>query len=263
MDEQYYINCIVKGIERYFRIFAQSGIIYNHMGSIEWIKPIQGEVGPSIVYGVKLGADEDIDIILKGIKDGIIPSFWYVLPNATPNNIVDILKEKGFVGEIPTNPEEKEYGMALDLQTTNKWIDTNLSIEVKRVKDFSDFQCWIDIVNSALHGWKMIDAEHYFTWVSQNNIAFYIGYLNGVPISTAATITDQDNASLEFVSTLEEYRRQGAGTAVCVEALKQLKEQDVKTVILGSSPEATSMYKRLGFVPYFEKVLLALRIKGA
>ena len=44
LDEQYYINCIVKGIERYFRIFAQSGIVHNHLGSIEWIKPIQGEV---------------------------------------------------------------------------------------------------------------------------------------------------------------------------------------------------------------------------
>jgi len=259
LDEQYYINCIVKGIERYFRIFAQSGIINNHMGSIEWIKPIQGEVGPSIVYGVKLKADENIEIILKDIKDGIIPSFWYILPNATPNNIVDILKEKGFVGEIPTNPEEKEYGMALDLQTTNKWINTNSFIKVKRVKDFSDFQHWTDTVNSDLHGWKMIDAEHYFTWVSQNNLAFYIGYLNGVAISTAATITDQDNASLEFVSTLEEYRKQGAGTAVCVEVLKQLKEQDIKTVILGSSPEATSIYKRLGFVPYFGKVLLTFK----
>lgn len=256
MDEQYYISCIIKGIKRYFRIFAQSGIIQNHMGSIEWIKPIQGEVGPSIVYGVKLKADENIDVILKDIKNGTIPPFWYILPNATPNNIVDILKKKGFVGEIPANPEEKEYGMALDLQTANEWINTNPFIRVKRVKDFSDFRLWIDTVNSALHGWKMIDTERYFTWLSQNNLAFYIGYLNGVPISTAATITDQDNASLEFVSTLEGYRKQGAGTAVCVEVLKQLKEQDIKTVILGSSPEATSVYKRLGFVPYFEKVLL-------
>lgn len=99
MDEQYYINCIVKGIERYFRIFAQSDIIHNHMGSIEW-------------------------------------------------------------------------------------INTNSFIEVERVKNFSDFQQWIDTVNSALHGWKMIDAEHYFSWVSQNNLAFYIGFLNSVPVFT-------------------------------------------------------------------------------
>jgi predicted acetyltransferase len=64
---------------------------------------------------------------------------------------------------------------------------------------------------------------------------------------------------LEFVLTLEEYRRQGAYTAVCAEALKQLKEQNIKTVILGSSPEATSIYKKLGFVPYLEKVLLTFK----
>lgn len=259
MDKQYYIDCIVKGVIRYFHIFAQSGNIENHRGSLEWIKPIQGETGPSIVYGVKLKADEDIDMILKDIRDGIIPSFWYILPDAAPGNIADILKEKGFVGEIPANPEEREYGMALDLQNTNEWINTNPSIKVKRVNDYSDFQHWIYIVNSALHRCNLIDAEHYFTWVLQSNLSFYIGYLNGVPISTAATITDQDNASLEFVSTLEEYRRQGACTAVCVEALKQLKAQNIKTVILGSSPEATSIYKRLGFVPYYEKVLLTFK----
>lgn len=255
MDDHYYINCIVKGIERYFRIFAQSGLIHNYTGCLEWIKPNQGEVGPSIVYGVKLKADVNMDIIMKEIKMGNIPSFWYILPNATPDNIVDILKKNGFTGEAPVKPDEKEYGMALDLQNANEWTGINPSIKVKRVKTFKDFQQWIDTVNSALHGWSMIDAKHYFTWVSQSNLAFYIGYLDGVPISTAATITDQDNASLEFVSTLEGHRKQGAGTTVCIEALKKLKEQDIKTVILGSGPDATAMYKSLGFVPYFEKIL--------
>ena len=259
MDNKSCIKCIVEGIERYFRMFAQSGIIENHKGNIEWIKPLPGAVGPSIVYKITLDderAYEEVDSIISDLKDGAIPSFWYVTPTSTPDNIIDILKNKGFKGEVPINDSEKEYGMALDLCTILEWPDINRKIEVKRVQTKPDFKQWVDIVNTALHGWNMIDIEHYYTWVLQNDFTFYIGYINNIPVSTAATITSNENASLEFVSTLAEYRNRGAATAVCIEVLKELKSNGVRTVILGSSPEATSLYMKLGFLPYFEKMLM-------
>lgn len=258
LNKENCINCIVEGIERYFRKFAQSGIIENHKGSIEWIKPLPGAVGPSIVYKVTLDdkANDEIDSIIPGIKSGAIPSFWYVTPTSTPSNIIDILKNKGFKGEVHTADSEKEYGMALDLSTILEWPSINSKIDVQRVQTKQIFEQWIDTVNTALHGWNMIDVEHYYTWMLQNDFTFYVGYLNDMLVSTAATITSNENASLEFVSTLAGYRNQGAATAVCVEVLKELKSKGVKTVILGSSPEATSLYMKLGFLPYFEKMLM-------
>lgn len=259
LNRKGYIKYIVEGIERYFRMFAQSDIIENHKGNIEWIKPLPGAVGPSIVYKITMDddrANEEIDSIIPDLKNGVIPSLWYVTPISTPSNIIDILKTKGFNSEVHADDSEKEYGMALDFCTNMKWPDINPKIEVKRVQTKPEFEQWVDTVNTALHGWNMIDVGHYYNWVLQNDFAFYIGYLNDIPVSTAATITNNKNASLEFVSTLSEYRNQGAATAICVEALKELKSRGVQIVILGSSPEATSLYIKLGFLPYFEKILM-------
>lgn len=260
MNKEYYIDTIVENINRYFRIFALSGIVENHQGEIEWIKPVAEYKGPAIVYNINIStenADEEIDRIIKDIKNGYIPSFWYVTPGSTPQNTVSILKQKGFQGGIPTNADEIEYGMALDLQSITELPSVNSLIEVKKVQDKEGFSHWIDVVNTALHGWNMIDVEHYFTWVSQSNLSFYVGYINDSPVSTAATIQENESSSLEFVSTLSEYRRLGFSTAVCTEALKRLKADGAKIVTLGSSPDATALYKKLGFQCYFEKELLS------
>lgn len=56
----------------------------------------------------------------------------------------------------------------------------------------------------------MINAQHYYIWVQREHLRVYLGTVNGVSVSTAATIQTGEEASLEFVSTLPEYRRQGA-----------------------------------------------------
>ncbi len=61
------------------------------------------------------------------------------------------------------------------------------------------------MVNTALHGWDMIDAEHYFRWVESININIYLAEINGIADSTCETIQNNNTASLEFVSTLKEY----------------------------------------------------------
>lgn len=262
MSKESCIKCIVEGIERYFRMFARSGIVENHKGNIEWIRPLPGAVGPSIVYKITLDDDRagvEIDSMIPDLKNGVIPSFWYITPTSTPGNIIDILTSKGFKSELPTDDSEKEYGMAMELCKILEWPEINPKIEVKRVQTKANFKQWIDTVNTALHGWNMIDVEHYYIWMLENDFAFYVGYLNDIPVSTAATITGNENASLEFVSTLAEYRNQGAATAVCIEALKELQSNGVRTVTLGSSPEATSLYMKLGFLPYFEKRLMTFK----
>ncbi|MFD2876640.1 GNAT family N-acetyltransferase [Paenibacillus rhizoplanae] len=45
---------------------------------------------------------------------------------------------------------------------------------------------------------------------------FYLAYLDGVPIATSAAIQTGNQASIEFVSTLQQYRNQGAASALCL-----------------------------------------------
>ena len=70
------------------------------------------------------------------------------------------------------------------------------------------------MVNTALHGWDMIDADHYFTWVESSNTNVYLAEINGIAVSTCAIIQNNNAASLEFVSTLKEYRRRKAAALI-------------------------------------------------
>ncbi len=76
----------------------------------------------------------------------------------------------------------------------------------------------------------MIDAEHYFSWVKSDNIKIYSAKINGITVSTCATIQNGNTASLEFVSTLEQYRRRKAAALLCSCAINDLLKNGVEIV---------------------------------
>ena len=258
MDEKDYVRCIVEGMQLYFRAFGLADNMHYQPGDIEWIAPRPDSKGVSIVFKVSLDeatAAQRIGEIIAGIKAGAIPSFWVVSPVSTPKNILDLLLSAGF--KDTSNPEHPEPGMSLDMERLPASLKLNPNMKVTRVQSSDEFAVWIDVVNEALHGWNLLTAEHYGAWLSCTPLTFYLAYLDGTPAATVATFRDGDRASVEFVSTKKAYRRQGAATAVCLEALRALQKQGVKTVTLRSSTEAISLYTRLGFKSYFDLTLLS------
>jgi ribosomal protein S18 acetylase RimI-like enzyme len=192
------------------------------------------------------------------LKAGDIPSLWVITAHSTPANVLDDLRSVGF--ECLTDSNHPEPGMALDIDEFSLETDIHTDIEIKKVETLAEFELWIDVVNEALHGWKMLSVEHYHPWLHYPPLVFYLGCRDGNPIATLATLQDGENASLEFVSTLKEYRCQGAATALCAKALKDLRLSGVKTVTLRSSTEAISVYARLGFKPYYEQLIISYPI---
>ena len=67
---------------------------------------------------------------------------------------------------------------------------------------------------------------------------------------------------MEFVSTLEAYRRRGMATAVSNQVLLDLRVAGVREVTLRSSPEAVPLYARLGFEACYEQVIMSYEKKG-
>ena len=80
---------------------------------------------------------------------------------------------------------------------------------------------------------------------------FYLAEIDGKAVSTAATIQTGDTASLEFVSTLEEYRRRKAAIILSSKALANLFANGAACVTLSGSSEAVPLYEKLGFHPCF------------
>ncbi|MFD2414225.1 GNAT family N-acetyltransferase [Paenibacillus rhizoplanae] len=263
MNHDYYVDCITDGMEKYLHTLALAEHMQYHQGDVEWISPLPGFDGPSLVFKVSLEEDtaiEHIDKLLPDLKSGVLPKIWFIPPSSKPANLTTILASKGF--RDLSDPENPEWGMALDLAKIHNLPLSNPRINIHRVTSSSEFALWIDVVNEALHGWPMLDQTYHEFWLSRSELSFYLAYLDGVPIATSAAIQTGNQASIEFVSTLQQYRNQGAASALCLKTLHDLHNKGVHTATLRASHEANALYTKLGFKPYFQTVVMSFEDPG-
>ena len=249
---------IIQNYYNYYKIFAQADIINLYEGSVSWIIPCKGEKGPSIAFRVHLNEESvetELRVLIQGIREGKVPQIWHKTPDATPDNIIDIMKKNGFK-DLSEDASEPEPTMSLHKNDFIPYEEKDSPIICRKISTKKDFKLWIDVVNTALHGWDMIDADHYFTWVESNNINIYLAEINGIAVSTCATIQNNNTASLEFVSTLEEYRRRQAAALLCSCAINDLLDNGAEIVTLGACGHSAFLYERLGFKRCFHNTVM-------
>lgn len=251
---QFIIKSIVEGMEICFRYFSQNHEIICHKGDVEWIIPKTSCSGPSIIYKASLqkqNVEDTIDKIIIGIEEGSIPAWWVINPESTPDNLKETLLMKGFVCLGDDEP-----GMALCFDNELKYLECPNNIQVSKVQWLEEFTVWVNTVNKALHGWDLLSTDKYSSWLGESNLVFYLAYFEGKPVATSATIKSRNIGSIEFVSTLPEYRNRGIGTAVSVAAICGLRNEGVNLVTLRSCNEAINMYKKLGFQSYYNQTIM-------
>lgn len=252
-------EAVIANYYRYYKAFGLSEIIELHEGTIDWMMPKEGKVGPSLAFNVQLSKDhcrEELQELIAGIKAKTIPNRWFITPDAEPENIIELLEANGFKN-LSENAEQPEPGMLLWASDFTPCLqEENPAIVCREVQTLEDFSTWVDVVNTALHGWEMIDAENYYTWTKQENMRFYLAELAGKAISTVATIRTGNTASLEFVSTLQEYRRRKAAIILSSRALENLFADGVESVTLSGSGEAVPLYEKLGFHQCFHNIIM-------
>lgn len=249
---------IVQNYYNYYRIFAQADIMDLYEGSVSWIIPCKGEKGPSIAFRIHLNEDNaetELRAYIQGIREGKVPQIWHVTPDATPDNIIDIMKKNGFK-DLSEGVPDPEPTMSLHKKDFIPYEETDSPVICRKISTKRDFKSWIDVVNTALHGWDMIDADHYFTWVESNNINIYLAEMNGIAVSTCATIQNNNAASLEFVSTLKEHRRRKAAALLCSCAIKDLLHNGAGIVTLGACGHSAFLYETLGFKRCFNNIVM-------
>lgn len=248
---------IISNYYRYYEAFALSGVVEHHKGSVNWIIPKAGENGPYLAFNIKLAIEnstKEIQNLIKGIKQGTVPKDWFITPDSTPTNIMEILAGNGFY-DLSANAPNPEPAMLLYRDDFNPCYFEN-NVVCRKITDKEDFKKWIKVVNTALHGWDMIDDENYYTWIENNNFSFYLGEIDGIPVSTAATIKNSNTASLEFVSTLKEYQRRGVASVVTTKAIAELFDSGVSSVTLSGGEEALPLYQKLGFHRCFNNIIM-------
>ena len=95
-----------------------------------------------------------------------------------------------------------------------------------------------------------------FAWFSQvfdgpevwKRFSAYVGYVNGEPVATAATVLGGGAVGVYNVATLPDCRRRGYGEAVVRHALEGARrEHGIERTILQSTPAGYGIYERMGY----------------
>jgi ribosomal protein S18 acetylase RimI-like enzyme len=80
------------------------------------------------------------------------------------------------------------------------------------------------------------------------DFAAYVGYIDGEPVSTAATVLGGGVIGVYNVATLHAYRRAGYGEAVMRHAVEQTRRRHgLSRTILQSTPQGFELYQRMGY----------------
>ncbi|WP_372997167.1 GNAT family N-acetyltransferase [Lutispora sp.] len=253
MDNNYYVDHIVNRNNVIFRILAKGKNMIHHKGNIEWFMT-DPKGGIERIFGMTLNennAQKEIEDLIIKIKSNLAPSIININPHSTPYNIGDILISNGFTLWDKT---AWGYGMAMDLQGMKFYDEYPEKIIVKRVEDSKSFEYWIHILNNALfvEPCLWIKSNDFAHLQQLNNLILYVAYYDGDPAGISSACFDNEAADINFVATLDGYRKKGVATAAIHKALKEMQQMGIKIATLTGEYSAKPLYERIGFKTYCE-----------
>lgn len=246
------MKVIDDGVIFYLDFFADA----IHMKTIDngvyrIIKPRKNEKGICFVYDIKLEhlTNEEVKDKIAEIKSLSLPIWWPL----HSKRIHDLLNDNDQVAQLP-NESDEFYMMLLP---ENQLENTPNNKDIKRVEAIVDFKIWVDIANQILAGgYQDIHPINHYSWCEKGKLIPYIAYVDNKPAAIAAIMDNKGIASLEFVATLEEYRRKGLAKAVCVNAIRNAFANGAKIITTRAFYPANLIYQSLGFKRYDQGFLV-------
>jgi ribosomal protein S18 acetylase RimI-like enzyme len=122
------------------------------------------------------------------------------------------------------------------------------AMEVRRVSDGPVKDAFCAIGSTCFNvplAWFREVFESHGVW---SDFASYVGYVDGEPVSTAATVIGGGVVGVYNVATLPGHRRSGYGEAVMRHALEQARQKHgLSRTILQSTPQGFELYQRMGY----------------
>ena len=191
--------------------------------------------------------DEVIEEVFLYFRERNLPFIWLLGPRSSPSNIKEIIKEKEEVQEIIFP------GMYYDLNKLPKKKDSIDGFEIKKVQDLERYQDFIEVCTKDIKDkevrerYSALYRSLYQANVSDSTSTF-VGYYNGVPVSTSIIHYSQGVGGLYWIITSEEARRKGYGTAMTFETMYEAKDYGYEIIILHATEMGFPVYSKIGFV---------------
>jgi ribosomal protein S18 acetylase RimI-like enzyme len=205
------------------------------------------------VYFTRIAEEEDIDARIEAIVGGFaereVPFMWSVSPFTRPADLGARLESRGLslVDELP--------GMAVDLQALQEDVSFPTAFVMERVSETEALKECIEVMRVGFDLPEITSEVMFevFTTVGlgeDSPLRSYVGRLDGQVVAASSLLVSAGVAGVYNVVTIPEARKQGLGTAVTLEALRDGRELGYRIGVLQSSALGLSIYRRLGFERY-------------
>jgi ribosomal protein S18 acetylase RimI-like enzyme len=170
---------------------------------------------------------------------------WLIEPTSTPNSLERLLKEHEFVYATSF------AAMHLALKNIVFNAIDNQSINIKPL-DPQEHQDWLNILATTFE-WSKDCAQMYSESIKNPPSAsrHYAGYYNG-RLATAGNLYLAGQYAYIFgIATDPSLRNKGVATAMTEKLIREARDAGAHNVVLASSLQAESLYKKLGFESAF------------
>jgi len=195
------------------------------------------------------------EVVVKKIKENItffekrqVPFLWVIGPSSSPKNMGELLIKNGLT-------VNKQPGMAHNLKTLGAEREILNKVEIIKVENAETFKIWNDVVLTGFEMPKELLSDFFkaFSFMLLNDTpsaSAFLAYYNGNPVASSLVCYEEGVAGIYNVTTLEEARGKGIGTAITLAPLNEAKKLGYEIAILHSSEMALNMYKQMGFKEY-------------
>ena len=196
------------------------------------------------------------EVVVKKIKENItffekrqVPFLWIIGPSSSPKNMGELLIKNGFI-------VEKQPGMAHNLKNLGGEREILNKVDIVKVENAETLKIWNDVVLTGFEMPKELLSDFFnkaFSFMLLNDTpsaSAFLAYYNGNPVATSVVCYEAGVAGIYNVTTLEEARGKGIGTAVTLAPLYEAKKLGYEIAVLNSSDMALNIYKQMGFKEY-------------
>jgi len=211
---------------------------------------------PFFLFNVVIESHIPSENAIKKIKENItffekrqVPFLWIIGPSSSPKNMGELLIKNGLV-------LDKQPGMAYNLKILEAEREPLKKIEIIKVENVETLKVWNDVVLTGFALPKELLSDLFykiFSFMLLNDTPYasaFLAYYKGKPVASSLVFYEAGVAGIYNVTTLEEARGEGIGTAITLAPLIEAKKLGYEIAILQSSEMALNMYKLMGFKEY-------------
>lgn len=146
-------------------------------------------------------------------------------------------------------PDDPEPALILDLPA-NSAPDTLPELDIQVVRDEAGLRDYVAIASAAFG----TTPDTLAIWANPDlldtlGLTFYLGFLDGRPVTTSALFAQHGIATVNMVSTIPEYRRRGLAEAMTRHAAMVGLQKGCTASYLHASEMGLSLYQRMGYRP--------------